>query len=53
MNGKKPTLAQKKLMAEKQMDPKQWLVVKNLQDRLIIIKRGSRENTGLTQLIEG
>lgn len=53
MNGKKPTLAQKKLMVENQLDPKQWLVAKKMQDRLILIRRGSKGNKGVTLLLNG
>lgn len=38
-HGKKPTLGQKKLIGGADLYPKDWLVVKNLDDRIEIINR--------------
>lgn len=38
-HGKAPTVAQKKLLKEKRLDPDMWLVVKNQPDRMEIVHR--------------
>ncbi|WP_176471822.1 DUF6906 family protein [Shouchella clausii] len=38
-NGKKPTLAQKKLMKEAGKSPNKWFVVKALPDELHVVHR--------------
>ena len=38
-HGKKPTLAQKKLMVKWRLDPTMWLVVKDTQVRMEIVHR--------------
>ena len=38
-HGKAPTVAQKKLLKEKRLDPDNWLVVKNQPDRMEIVHR--------------
>ena len=38
-NGKRPTLAQKKLLKAHGLDPDAWLVVKDQPDHIEIVKR--------------
>lgn len=38
-NGKKPSLAQKKIMQQHGFDSSEWLVVKDLNDTLEIVNR--------------
>ena len=38
-NGKRPSLAQKKLMKENGLDPKNWLVVKDTTDFMEVVSR--------------
>ena len=38
-HGTRPTVAQKKLLKEKRLDPDNWLVVKNQPDRMEIVHR--------------
>lgn len=38
-NGKLPTLAQKKFMRTKGLDPDAWLVVKNTSEHLEVVSR--------------
>jgi hypothetical protein len=38
-NGKRPTLNQKKLIKAAGLNPADWLVVKNLSDRLHVVHR--------------
>ncbi len=40
-NGKKPTLRQKKLMAEWGLNPLNWLVVKDTPAEMIVVHRFS------------
>lgn len=40
-NGKNPTVAQKKFLKGKGLNPENWLIVKNLHDRMEIIHRNS------------
>lgn len=41
MRGKRPTLAQKKLLKAKGLNPDNWLVISDEQYRLIIMHRQS------------
>lgn len=50
-NGKKPTREQCKLISSYQygkgsLNPANWLVVKNLSDRIIIVNRNHKGNNG-------
>ena len=38
-HGKKPTVAQKKLMVKWRLDPTMWFVVKDMPDRMDIVHR--------------
>jgi hypothetical protein len=38
-NGKRPTMAQKKLMVKWRLDPTMWLVVKDTPERMEIVHR--------------
>lgn len=40
-HGKNPTVAQKKILKGKGLNPDNWLIIKNLQDRMEIIHRQS------------
>lgn len=44
-NGKKPTLAQKRLMQEWGLNPADWLVVKDLPDVMLVVNRYSGKTT--------
>ncbi len=39
MNAKRPTLAQKKLLVRRKLDPSMWLVVRETQDHLELVHR--------------
>lgn len=45
-NGKTPTLYQKKIIKSYGLNPTDWLVIKNLPDRLIIVSRISLKKIG-------
>lgn len=45
-NGKKPTLAQKKLMRWHGLAPENWLVVKDLVEHLEVVSRVELKRTG-------
>lgn len=45
-NGKVPTLGQKKLIKAHGLKPENWLVVKNLEDRLVIVSRMELKKIG-------
>lgn len=45
-NGKVPTLEQKKIMKAHGLQPDEWLVVKNLSDVLVVVKRISLKRIG-------
>lgn len=38
-NGKRPTVAQMELMQKASLDPREWLVTKNLSDSISIVHR--------------
>ena len=40
-NGKRPTVAQKKLMQERNLNPADWLTVKDTSTELVIVNRWS------------
>ena len=44
-HGKKPTVAQRKLMQKWKLDPAMWLVVKDLPDRMELVHRYSDRTT--------
>ena len=46
-NGKKPTVRQCKIMQDNGLDPKAWLVVKFLDDRMVIVNRETKEQLTL------
>lgn len=46
-HGKKPTLEQKRLMQNWKLDPAEWLVTKNLSNRLELVNK----NTGKKKII--
>jgi hypothetical protein len=41
-HGKNPTLQQKKLIKGRGLNPHNWLVIKNLHDKLIVMHREAR-----------
>lgn len=43
MRGKRPTLAQKKLLKSKGLNPDNWLVVSDDKYRLLVMHRQSRK----------
>lgn len=45
-NGKKPTLEQKKVMRFHGLVPEDWLVVKNLNDSIVVVSRISLKKIG-------
>ncbi len=45
-NGKKPSLEQKKIMRSHGLDPKSWLVIKNLSDHIEVVSRLSLKKIG-------
>ena len=45
-NGKKPTLRQKKEIKSHGLDPKQWLVVKDLNDTMEVVSRRALKKIG-------
>lgn len=38
-NGKKPTYTQRSILQEVGLDPRKYLVIKNLSDKLVILHR--------------
>ena len=42
-NGKRPTMAQKKLMSENKLNYKNWLVVKDTSECMVVVNRESRK----------
>ena len=42
-HGKKPTVEQRKVLTREGLDWKDWLVVKNLPNSLIVVKRKTDE----------
>ena len=42
-NGKRPTVAQKKLLKAMGLIPENWLIVKNEPDRMTVVHRHSGE----------
>lgn len=40
-HGKKPTVSQKKFLRSKGLNPDNWLIIKNLPDRMEVIHRES------------
>lgn len=44
-NGKKPTVAQCKLMQKWRLDPSVWLVVKDTPNEMLIVHRHSDKTT--------
>lgn len=40
-HGKKPTVAQKKFLKSKGLNPDNWLIIKNLNDSMVVIHRHS------------
>lgn len=50
-NGKCPTLAQKKFLREKGLDPERWLIVKDTPELLEAVSRVAlQRNTGKTRI---
>lgn len=43
MKGKNPTRAQRKIIEKNDLDPKDWLVVKNPSHEIAIVHRGTGE----------
>ncbi len=43
MRGKKPTLAQKKLLKAKGLNPDNWLVVSADWERIVVVHRDSKK----------
>ena len=41
---KKPTLDQKKLIAEKKLDPRDWLVLRDMPNSMVLVHRTSGES---------
>jgi len=41
--GKRPTRRQMAIMSQYGIDPRDWLVVKNLDHQLIVIRRNTKE----------
>lgn len=51
-NGKKPTLAQKRLLQENGLAPEKWLIVKDTPVEMVIISRiALQRKTGNTKII--
>lgn len=44
-HGRKPTVAQRKLLQKRKLDPSMWLVVKDMPDRLELVHRQSDRTT--------
>lgn len=44
-HGKKPTLAQRKLMQKWKLDPANWLVVKDTPNEMVLVHRHSDSTT--------
>ena len=41
---KKPTLEQKKLISKKGLEPKDWLVLRDMPNRMILVHRSGGES---------
>lgn len=51
-NGKRPSLAQKKLLQENGLIPENWLIVKDITEEIIIVSRTAlKQKTGKTKHI--
>lgn len=51
-NGKKPTLAQKKLLQENELAPEKWLIVKDTPEEMVIVSRiALQKKSGKTKSI--
>lgn len=51
-NGKKPTLAQKKLLQEQGLVPGNWLIVKDTSEEMVIVSRAAlQKRSGRTRTI--
>lgn len=51
-NGKKPTLAQKKMLKENGMVPENWLIVKDTPVEMVVVSRAAlQKKTGKTKSI--
>lgn len=48
-HGKKPTVAQKKLMAQFRLNHTDWLVVKDTPDQMVLVHRYSDKTTRIIQ----
>lgn len=44
-NGKRPTVAQKRLMAEWHLNPADWLVSKDTPEKILLVHRHSDKTT--------
>lgn len=44
-NGRRPTVAQKKLMQEWHLNPADWLVVKDTSEEMVVVNRYSDKTT--------
>lgn len=44
-HGKKPTVAQRKLIAARNLDPAMWLIVKDMSDTMVLVHRYSDRTT--------
>ena len=52
-HGKKPTVAQRKLIAGRGLDPAVWLIVKDMPDRMELVHRYSDRTTRVIHKGEG
>lgn len=48
-HGKKPTVAQSKFLEQNGLNAKEWLIVKNLKDKMLISHRGTGETKELAK----
>jgi hypothetical protein len=48
-HGKKPTVAQRKLMQKWKLDPANWLVVKDTPNEMVLVHRHSDSTTRTIQ----
>ena len=52
-NGKKPTLAQKKLLQDNGLDSEKWLIVKDTPEEMVIVSRiALQRRSGKTKTIK-
>lgn len=49
-NGKKPTLAQKKLLKSRGLIPENWLVVKDMVDQMEVVSRIALKKIGTAKV---